>query len=446
MDRRAGFATLGCKVAQYETEAITESFEAAGFSAAPFDSPCDVYVINTCTVTAESDRKSRQMVRRALRANPGAVVMVIGCSSQSRPSAYAAIPGVSYVGGTDGKAKLPAIALDILAKREAERVNTEQTPAQNTPLIGVTPLDGAGYEPLRVRRAPRTRAYVKIEDGCDGRCSYCAIPAARGPVRSRDAESVCAEVADLCAGGTREVVLTGIEIASWGRDLDTGEGLSDLLRLLDARFSSLRFRLSSLTPEALTPAFISTIGGLSTLVPHFHLSLQSGCDEVLRAMRRRYNTHMVKEAVAALRRVMPRVCFTADVMTAFPGETDEMFGQTVSLLESVGFLDLHVFIYSPRAGTPAAALPGRIDAQTAHRRSQTLIALAGRMRDRVFDETIRAAEPVPVLFETRRDGGWFGHSDNYLPVFVPSREDLHAGIRLVLPLSRDGEILRGRLL
>ena len=254
--------TLGCKVSQYETEAIAERFEACGFRVVPFTDTADVYVINTCTVTAESDRKSRQMIRRAIKGAPNAIVMVTGCYAQVSSADLMKITGVAYVGGTQEKMKIPEIALSLLEKRENH--------ISFSPVCATNPLDGAVFERMTVKHAPRTRAYVKIEDGCECRCAYCAIPGARGNVRSKAPEDILAEVEALALGGTKEIVLTGIEIASYGKDFD-GFLLIDLLELIDRKIQGVRFRLGSITPEIMKEDFVNRLSKIKSIVPHFHI-------------------------------------------------------------------------------------------------------------------------------------------------------------------------------
>ncbi len=428
-----GLATLGCKVSQYETEAVGEAFEAHGFRIVDFSERADVYVINTCTVTAESDRKSRQTVRRAIRTNPDAVVMVMGCYSQTSAEEIAAIEGVSYVSGTNGKLLLPSAALALLAEKK------------NAPMLCVSSLEGAPFEEMSVFRAPRTRAYVKIEDGCECRCTYCAIPGARGSVRSKKPEAVLAEVETLARGGTREVVLTGIETASYGVDLD-GFRLIDLLEMLDEKCSVSRIRLGSLTPEIMREDFVERLARLKKIVPHFHLSMQSGSDSVLRGMKRRYNTKMALDALSRLRRAMPRVCFTTDMMVGFPGETEESFLETLAFTEEADFLDMHVFAYSRRKGTPAAEFADQVSETLKKERSARLMALASRLRSGNLQRLVDDGAPLTVLFETEEDGIWYGHSDEFAPVSVRSAENLHGALRLVRPVLAQKNGIYGELL
>ena len=431
-----GLYTLGCKVSQYETEAIAEGFEARGFRVVPFSERADVYVVNTCTVTAESDRKSRQVIRRAVKKNPDAAVLVTGCYSQRSPEELLRLGGVLYVGGTARKMKLVDAAERLLAaKRAGER------PA---PVCDVAPLDGERFEPMTVRHAPRTRAYVKIEDGCEGCCAYCAIPSARGGVRSKAPLDVLAEVNALAEGGTVEVVLTGIEIASYGRDLE-GVSLIDLLELLEKESTVTRIRLGSMTPEAVTEDFAKRIARVTKMVPHFHLSMQSGSDAVLRGMKRRYNTEMALAALDRLRRVMPHVCFTTDMMVGFPGEGEKEFSETLDFTRKAGFLDMHVFAYSKRKNTPAATYEGQVEEERKRQRSARLIALAEELRDAKMDEVVRDGRPLSVLFETRDGAYMTGHSAEFIPVRVETKDALSGVLRTVLPTSFKAGVLYGIL-
>ncbi len=336
--------TLGCKVSQYETEAIREAFLLRGVTVVPFPQPADIYVINTCTVTAESDHKCRKAIRRAHSANENAVIMVTGCYAQVAPHDCMALDGVAYVGGNGGKMKIPDEALSLLARRRSEAF---------APVCAVTDIESEPFEEMCISDAPRTRAYIKIEDGCECRCTYCAIPAARGRVRSRNPDAILAEVNRLAQGGTREVVLTGIETASYGADLDNMH-LVDLLELLERESEVERIRLGSLTPELFREDFVSRISRLCKLVPHFHISMQSGSDHVLRLMRRRYNRSMADEGISRLYRAIPRLMLTGDMIVGFPGESEDDFTETLDFVKSARLLSLHVFPYSKRKGTPAA--------------------------------------------------------------------------------------------
>lgn len=427
-----GLCTLGCKVSQYETEAIAEDFERRGFCRRPFEDPCDVYVINTCTVTAEADRKSRQFIRRARRMNPRALVFVTGCYAQTSPDEVGAIEGVTCVVGTYGKMEIAA---------RAEALLSAPLRAIAPAWIAVTDVDAAPFEPMCVMASPRTRAYVKIEDGCECRCTYCAIPGARGRVRSKPPEDVLREVEQLALGGTREVVLTGIETASYGADLD-GYRLIDLLEALEARGFVDRIRLGSLSPELMTAHFCERLGRLRTVTPHFHLSMQSGSDAILRGMKRRYNASQALAALARVRAVMPQVQFTTDMMVGFPGEGEREFTETMDFVRAARFLTMHVFAYSRRKDTPAASYPHQVPEADKADRSRRLIALGHEIRDEILSEIVGAAPPLRLLLETQEGGIWRGHTDAFVEAEVPV-EGAHQGeLVTVRPLAaQDGRLL-----
>ncbi len=424
-----GLYTLGCKVSQYETEAIAEDFERHGFLRRDFKEVCDVYIINTCTVTAEADRKSRQCIRRALSRNPQAYVMVVGCYAQTTPADIAAINGVSYISGTYGKMELATIAAAHFA---------EETPTED-PYIRVTDVDAAPFEEMTITHSPRTRAYVKIEDGCECRCTYCTIPAARGRVRSKAPDRVLHEVEQLASQGVREVVLTGIETASYGADLD-GYRLIDLLEEIDRQLPTLRVRLGSLTPELMTERFVERLARLHCIVPHFHLSMQSGCDRVLAAMKRRYNTTQALAALARLRTVMPRVQFTTDLMVGFPGESEEMFSETLDFVARARFLDMHVFAYSRRRGTPADTYPDQVPEEVKAERSRRLIAAGHAIRDEILNEMVREKPILRLLLETKSGDIWTAHSDEFIECRIPC-EGKQGDLVTACPVRHEGGIL-----
>lgn len=429
---KVGLYTLGCKVSLYETEAVAESFAALGYEICDFNSVCDVYVINTCTVTAESDAKSRKYIRRAIRKNPDAVVIVMGCYSQRDPEAVAKIEGVSAVIGTQDKMKCVEIA---------ERILRSSCKVQNF----VTDLEGARFEPMCVKNAPRTRAYVKIEDGCECKCTYCAISGARGPVRSKRPEEVISEVEGLYGKGTLEIVLTGIETGSYGADFDEKYDLADLICELDARHSCERIRLGSMAPELLTKGFIDRISATKIMVPHIHISMQSGADNVLRGMKRRYNRKMALENIRHIRERMPGVMLTADLMVGFPGESEEDFLDTMRFVSEAGLLDAHVFAYSKRAGTPAADYDGQIDEQTKTERSARLIAECRCVQAEILDSVVKERKPLPTILETRRGREYTGHSDSYIEVVCESENDLQGRLVLVTPTHYENGKIFGKI-
>lgn len=425
-DYTVGLATLGCKVAQYETEALAEAFESLGFTVLSFDDVCDVYVVNTCTVTAESDRKSRQMIRRASRRNERALVMVTGCYAQTSPGEASALPQVVYVSGNESKLNLPYRALSFL------REGLPQAPVTE----GLT-LEGATFEPMRITHAPRTRAYVKIEDGCDCRCTYCAIPGARGPVRSKAQDDVLREIDGLVAGGTREIVLTGIETASYGRDFGDGNALVSLIERISRECDVSRIRLGSMTPEFFTEERVKRLASVGVLTPHFHLSVQSASSGVLARMRRRYQPDRLYRAVELLRTHFASLELSGDFICGFPGETDAEFEETYAFAEQAELLQMHVFTYSKRKNTPAATFDLQVPKQIAAERSARLIALGSRMKEK----RLRRALGYPrlrVLFEQREGDCFVGHTEHFLPVAVKTERDLHGMLLNTVPLCTDG--------
>lgn len=430
--------TQGCKVNQYESEAIAEAFGRAGFRVLREDEICDVYVINTCTVTGESDRKAGQLIRRVHHLAPGAKILVTGCFSQSHPEAAAKLPGVDFVCGNTDKLSVVAAAERLL--RESARENARET----APVIVRGDVEHAPFEKMSITRFERTRAYVKIEDGCENHCTYCAIPGARGRVRSKEPEAVLAEVRGLIAGGCREVVLTGIETASYGRDLENAT-LPELLKQVDSLPGIGRIRLGSLDPSLFREDFVKEIAKLTHLAPHFHLSVQSGSSAVLAAMKRKYNREMALAGIRRLRAAIPHVQLTADFIVGFPGESEADFADTVSFAREADFLHMHVFAYSKRAGTTAAALPCQIPAEVKKERSAALIAEGERMHRSILEKAL--AEPLrEVLFESFSDGIAVGHTADFLEVAVKSDRPLHAEFHTVRLLETNGKRLTGEVL
>lgn len=421
--------TLGCKVNQYESQAIAEDFERLGFLPHSFDEKCDIYVINTCTVTAESDRKSRQMIRRAVKlGGDRAVVIVAGCFSQAEHETVRAIPGVSAAFGTADKSEIAAYAASLLQRRDRGDKIAFQDKVRSL-------SDIKTFDDTAITRSERTRAFVKIVDGCENRCAYCIIPRVRGKIRSQSIEKVVSELAVLAQNGYREVVLTGIETAAFGRD--TGESLSELLFRADSIKGIERIRLGSLEPTIIRKEFVDTAAALSHVVPHYHLSLQSGCDDVLRGMRRKYNTAMFREKLSLLRSAVPDCTFTTDIIVGFPGETEEMFQKTCDFVRECAFLYVHIFPYSVREGTEAAAYPNQISETVKKQRAARLKEVMLETRKEVlrsFDGKI-----TTVLFEeTDREHHFIGHTPHYIEARLcddsveatpeKHRDDLHGKI------------------
>lgn len=434
MQPTVAILTLGCKVNQYESEAIAEAFVAKGAHIVPPDERADVYVINTCTVTAESDRKAGQLIRRAAHLNPNARILVTGCFSQSAPEAVAALPFVDYICGNTNKMSVVPVALALLAEEKK----------QETPTIVVEDVQSAPFEPMHITRFDRTRAYVKIEDGCENRCTYCAIPNARGRVRSKPLADVVSEVEALVAGGCREVVLTGIETASWGRDLD-GVGLADLLEAVDGIEGLDRIRLGSLDPSLMRAPFVERLAGLKKLTPHFHLSMQSGSARVLALMKRKYNPVQALEGIERLRTALPDTELTTDFIVGFPGETDEDFAETMAFARKAAFLQMHVFAYSRRQGTPAATMRDQIPKAIKKQRSAALIALGRELRAERLERALAKNATCEVLFETFESGFATGHTAEFLEVAVPCDRPLHAELRTVKLTGRSDDRLFGVL-
>ena len=434
--------TLGCKVSQYESTALAEELLRLGLSEVSFSEYADAYVINTCTVTQESDAKSRKYIRRALRQNPNAVVAVMGCYSQRSPEQVAAIEGVSIVAGTADKMKLAPMIVEMLSSK-SDKVTSFIT---NAPIITAKPLEGEKFEPMTITRPERTRAYVKIEDGCECRCTYCAIADARGPVRSKRPEDVIAEVEGLYKSGTREIVLTGIETGSYGADFSEKYDLGDLIAELDSRGSCERIRLGSLAPELIGEKFITKVGKSKILAPHFHLSMQSGSDSVLRGMKRRYNTEMALRNMSIIRSAFPSATFTTDLMVGFLGESDADFMDTVEFVKKARFLDCHVFAYSRREGTPAATYENQVPEDVKKKRSEILIAEKNKVRDSVLLDICKRGEPLSCIFETVKGNVWTSHSDTFVEVRAVSECDLSGRLVMVKPVRVDDGVIYGEIL
>ena len=428
---KIAFYTLGCKVNQYETQALEQLVTQRGHSLVPFEETADAYVINTCTVTAVSDKKSRQVIRRARKAAPDAVIAVCGCYPQTHPDDVEKL-GVDLIAGTGDRTGF----VDLL-----EREWRDRQP--------ITALDDAfqrrTFEPLPAGGLEgRTRAMLKMEDGCVNFCSYCIIPYARGRVRSLPLADCVRQARELEAAGYREIVLTGIEISSWGQDL---EGKPELIEAIEAICQGLspdtRVRLGSLEPRTITPDFCRRAAALPNLCPHFHLSMQSGCDTVLARMNRKYDSNRYYESVKFLHEVYDRPAVTTDLIVGFPGETEEEFQQTLDFIQKCAFSAMHIFPYSKRPGTPAAKLPGQVLNAVKEERAHRAAQIARTMQDAYLDSWV--GETVPVLFEEERDGLWRGHTTRYCEVTVQSAQPLHNQLRQVRLTGRDGGALQGVL-
>ena len=420
--------TLGCKVNQYETQAMEQELRRRGHQVVAFEEAADAYVVNSCSVTAVSDRKSRQMLYRVRREHPQAVLALCGCYSQTHPEDVEKLD-VDLIAGTGDRSGF----LDLLEQAAAERrhiVALDRSFDHRTFEV----LPAGGLE-------SRTRCLLKVEDGCVNFCSYCIIPYARGPVRSLPLDKAAEQAAGLKAAGYREIVLTGIEISSWGQDLKDGKSLIDLLETVAAAAPGVRLRLGSLEPRTVTEDFCRRAAALPDLCPQFHLSLQSGCDETLRRMNRKYDTARYLQSVELLNRFFDRPAVTTDLITGFPEETEAEFEQTLAFIRACGFARMHIFPYSIRPGTPAAKMrqvPKSVKEERAHRAA----AVAAELRKNYLEGCVGAT--YPVLFEQPKEDWFFGHAPNYAEVLVKGT-DLHNEIRPVTITSTDGEFLYGTI-
>ena len=396
--------TLGCKVNQYESEAIEEIFEARGFERKEKDA--DVYVINTCTVTNMSDRKSRQMISRARKDNPDAIIAVMGCYSQVKPEDVAKIEGVDIILGSRNKEEVVDLCEDILQNKEA----IDQ-------IISVS--EEKTFEDLQIsNQTEMTRAYMKIQDGCNMYCSYCLIPYARGNVVSRPMESIVKEADRLAANGFKEIVLTGIHVASYGKDFDDGSSLIDVIENVASVDGIERIRLSSMEPRHITKDFLERMKATGKACDHFHLSLQSGSDDVLKAMNRKYDTNIYKEKTDLIREVFPNAGLTTDIIVGFPGETDENHKETMDFVDEIKFAKTHLFKYSKRDGTRAAKMGDQVNGNIKKERLKDLEAIEKKNREAFLEKQI--GKTLSVLFEDKSDmeGVKSGYSTNYLRVNV----------------------------
>lgn len=425
---RIAIYTLGCKVNQVETQAMERELLRRGHTLVDFDGPADAYIVNTCTVTAVSDKKCRNLIRR-VRKDGEAVVAVCGCYAQTDPEAVSAL-GVDLVSGSAGRMDFLDRLEELLRQRTGQVVSVDEA------------LKRRRFERLPAGgMAGRTRAMLKVEDGCANFCSYCIIPYARGPVRSLPLEEAAAEASRLAGEGYREIVLTGIEISSWGRDLRTGEGLIDLVEAVCAAAPGCRVRLGSLEPRTITEDFCARAAKLPNLCPHFHLSLQSGCDATLKRMNRKYDAARYLESVELLRRYFQSPAVTTDLIVGFPGETEAEFAQTLDFIRRCAFSAMHIFPYSKRPGTPAAAMPEQAPNAVKEARAKKAAAVAARMERRYLEQWKR----VEVLFEEEKDSLWWGHTPQYCRVGVQSGESLHNQLRTVEVTGVEGSVLLGQL-
>lgn len=418
------FYTLGCKVNQYETQAMEQQLVALGHQLGSFDEPCDGYIINTCTVTAVADKKNRNVIRRCRKMAPNAIVGVCGCYAQMAPEAVKDLGADVVFGSTDRAAFIQAM-LDAVAKRQyAQSVDN----ALHRRSFELLPAGGL---------STRTRAMLKVQDGCNNFCSYCIIPYARGPVRSLPLETAVEQALQLQREGYHELVITGIEIASWGHDWKNGSSLHQLLCAICQAVPQMRVRLGSLEPRVIDEEFCRSLQALENLCPQFHLSMQSGCDSVLQRMRRKYDTARYAQSVRLLRQYFPDCAITTDMIVGFPGETEEEFAQSLQFIRDCGFADMHIFPYSRRLGTPADKMPNQLSNATKAARSAAASEVAAELSARFRQTMVGTVQQV--LFEQPDGNDFTGHAMNSVRVYVRTPK-LHNQIRSVTitDVYRDG--------
>lgn len=428
---RFAIYTLGCKVNQYESQALEQEGRRRGHTLVPFEDAAEVYIVNTCTVTNLSDQKNRQVIRRVRRERPGALLCVCGCFPQTHTGEAEAL-GADLVTGTGDRGRFWDLAEAALAEKRGPVTAVDDAMKRRE----FEPLPAGGLE-------GRTRCMLKVEDGCVNFCSYCIIPYARGPVRSLPAEEAAKQARALAQKGYRELVVTGIEISSWGRDLPGKPTLAQLLAVLSEAAPEVRIRLGSLEPRTVTEDFCRAVSSLHNVCPHFHLSLQSGCDKTLKAMNRKYDSGQFFQSVELLRKYYVNPGITTDLIVGFPGETEEDLQESLDFVERCGFSALHVFPYSRRPGTPAAEMAGQVKNAEKKRRAALAGELARRLRRRYLEGL--AGQTLEVLFEEEKDGLAQGHAPNYVLVKVPGA-GLHNQVRPVRITGVGADCALGELL
>ena len=421
---KIGFYTLGCKVNQYETQAMEQILLAKGHEIGTLKELCDGYIINTCSVTAVADKKNRAVIRRIRRDAPEAILAVCGCYTQHASDKLEDL-GIDVIGGSSQRMEFLEKVLEAVETRQKATVLDAALRRRTFEVLPAGGLDG------------RTRAMLKVQDGCVNFCSYCIIPYTRGPVRSAPLELAVEQARELAAEGFREIIVTGIEIASWGVDLPGKPKLETLITAVCEAVPQLRVRLGSLEPRVITGDFCQAMTKLPNLCPQFHLSMQSGCDTVLERMKRKYDTARYLESVELLYKYFPGCAVTTDMIVAFPGETEEEFLQSLQFIRKCRFADMHIFPYSRRPGTPADKMPGQLNNAVKEDRSRRAIAVAEQMNLTFRQSMIGTRQEV--LFEEMQDGLYVGHAPNYMKIYVKGR-DLHNEIRRVCveKIHKDG--------
>lgn len=423
MKKTVAFCTLGCKVNQYETNAMIEQFIKKDYIIKEFNEKADIYIINTCTVTNMADRKSRQMLRRAKELNPNSIIVACGCYAQVAKEELEEIPEIDLIYGTNEKNKI----VDYIDEFEPLETfnNGSSVPFGSKTEIKETKVTDVMYQKEFLDfgitdYTEKTRAVIKVQDGCDRFCSYCIIPYARGHVRSRKIQNVVEEIKTIAQKGIKEVVITGIHLASYGKDFKPNAHLIDLLEEINKIDGIERIRLGSLEPTLITEEFLERLIKLEKICDHFHLSLQSGCDETLKRMNRRYTTKEFEEGVKLLRKYYENVALTTDIIVGFPGETDEEFNKTYEFLKKINFYQMHIFKYSPRKGTKAAVMPNQINGNIKEQRSAKLIELSHNNEIKYNEKEV--GKILEVLWEEKEGEYIKGHTTNYKVVKIPYKQ------------------------
>ena len=416
--KKVAFITLGCKVNQYETNAMTQKFIENKYQILKENEKADIYIINTCTVTNMSDRKSRQMLRRVRELNPNAIVVACGCYAQVAKKELEAMKEIDLVLGNEEKNNI----VEYIEKY----VNEKENKIEIQDIMQQKEYSDFG----KITYTEKTRAVIKIQDGCDRFCSYCIIPYARGRVRSRKPENIILEISNIASKGIKEVVITGIHIASYGKDFKKEYRLIDLLEEINEIEGIQRIRLGSIEPLLITEEFVKRLEKLEKVCHHFHLSLQSGCDETLERMNRKYTTEEFEKITNILRKHYDDVILTTDIIVGFPGETDEEFEKTYKFLKKIKFYKMHVFKYSPRKGTKAATMPNQIDGKIKEQRSKKLIELSNKNQEDYNKQYLN--KELEVLFEEEKDGIYSGHTKNYIEIHYETVEKLENKIVTVI--------------
>lgn len=433
MDKKlkVAFYTLGCKVNQYETNAMAQKFLENGYDVVSFEENADIYIINTCTVTNMSDKKSREILRRAKKQNKDSILVAVGCYAQVNKEKLEEIKEIDLILGTNEKNDIVNFIEKYIKDRTKEEVVTDVMKQINFKDFGT------------ITYTDKNRAAIKVQDGCDRFCSYCIIPYARGRVRSRKIESVVKEAEEISKRGIKEIVITGIHIASYGKDFKEDITLIDLLEALNKIPTIERIRLGSLEPKLMTEEFIKRLVKLEKVCDHFHLSLQSGCNSTLKRMNRRYTTEEFYDVVTLLRKAYPNVALTTDIIVGFPGETDEEFEETYKFLEKVDFYKMHVFKYSPRSGTKAAEMENQVDGNKKEERSNRLLELSDK--NGINQNKQYIGKIVDVLWEEKKGEWMIGHTTNYIEVKAKSNNNLENEISKVKIDNIDNLELMGNI-